>query len=233
MRSMSVSQLTPSTQNYVKAIWSLREWTEEPVTTSALAARVGVKLSTVSDAVRKLTEQGLLEHAPYGAITLSAQGQEHAVAMVRRHRLLETFLVEVLDYGWDQVHDEAEHLEHAVSDFMVDRIDEHLGHPRRDPHGDPIPTPDGAVERPDARPLSVLPDGARGRVERISDADPQLLTFCAGHGLTIGTMLDVHAGPPFSDSLEIVVNGSDVRVPLGRSATDSIWVSTPPPAPSA
>ena len=170
---MSVSELSMSTQNYLKAIWSLGEWSTDPVTTSALAARVGVRLSTVSDALRKLTEQGLLEHTPYGAITLSEQGRTHALAMVRRHRLIETFLVEVLDYSWDQVHDEAEHLEHAVSDFLVERMDQHLGHPSRDPHGDPIPAADGSVERPDAVLLSELPAGSTVRVERISDADPQ------------------------------------------------------------
>ena len=98
-------------------------------TASTLAARVGVRLSTASDAIRKLTDQGLLEHTPYGAVALTADGRAHAVAMVRRHRLIETFLVEALGYRWDQVHDEAEHLEHAVSDFMVERMDERLGHP--------------------------------------------------------------------------------------------------------
>lgn len=222
---MSVAELSTSTQNYLKAIWNLGEWSENGVTTSALAARVGVRLSSVSDAVRKLAEQGLLEHAPYGAITLSAQGRRHAVAMVRRHRLIETFLVQVLSYDWDEVHDEAEHLEHAVSDLLVERMDAHLGHPSRDPHGDPIPTANGSIDHPDAQLLTQVQGGSRGRVERISDADPRLLTFCAEHGITIGAVLEIHEGPPFSESLEIAVAGSNIRVPLGRSATDSIWVS--------
>lgn len=230
---MSVSELSTSSQNYLKAIWSLGEWSETAVTTSALATRVGVKLSTVSDAVRKLTEQGLLEHAPYGAISLSARGREHAVAMVRRHRLIETFLVEVLSYGWDEIHDEAEHLEHAVSDLLVERIDAYLDHPRRDPHGDPIPTSTGSVERPDACPLTQMPGGAAGRVERISDSDPELLSFCAERGFTVGAVLEIHEGPRFAESLDVEVAGSGVRVPLGRSATDSIWVSTVPTGPSS
>lgn len=221
---MSVSELSTSAQNYLKAIWGLGEWSEEPVTASALAAKVGVRTSSVSDAVRKLTEQGLLEHAPYGAIALSPAGRAHAVAMVRRHRLLETFLVEVLGYGWDEVHDEAEHLEHAVSDLFVERMDVHLGRPARDPHGDPIPTAAGEVERPDARTLTRMADGSRGRIERISDADPDLLAFFAGHGITVGAVLAVHHGPPFSDALEVAVTGGD-RIPLGRGATEAVWVS--------
>lgn len=223
---MSVSELSTSTQNYLKAIWSLGEWSDEPVTASALAARAGVRTSTVSDAVRKLTEQGLLEHTRYGAITLSAPGHEHALAMVRRHRLIETFLVEVLGYTWDEVHDEAEHLEHAVSDLMIDRIDAHLGHPRRDPHGDPIPTSDGQISRPDAVLLSSVPAGAGARVERISDNDPTLLAFFAEHGIGVGTELEVRPGAPFSEAVEVSVRGAGASLPLGRAATGSVWVST-------
>lgn len=221
---MSVSELSTSSQNYLKAIWSLGEWSDDPVTASALAARVGVKLSTVSDAVRKLTSQGLLEHTPYGAVSLSEQGRAHAVAMVRRHRLIETFLVQILGYRWDQVHEEAETLEHAVSDFMVERIDQRLEFPERDPHGDPIPKADGTVSKPEAVLLSELEPGRRGQVERISDADPQLLQFFAEHGLWVGTVFAARAGAPYSGVLEIVVQGRDEPVPLGRAATDAVWV---------
>ncbi|MDN5821867.1 MAG: metal-dependent transcriptional regulator [Brachybacterium sp.] len=224
---MSVSELSTSAQNYLKAVWSLAEWSKEPVTTSAIAERVGVRLSTVSDAVRKLADQGLLEHTRYGAIGLSAEGRAHALSMVRRHRLIETFLVETLGYGWEEVHDEAEHLEHAVSDLLVDRIDALLGRPARDPHGDPIPTADGEVDLPDARLLTEVPAGTSVVVERISDADPRLLSFCAEHGITVGATLEVRTGPAFSDSLEVSVPGASARVPLGRSATDAIWASIP------
>lgn len=225
---MSVSGLSTSTQNYLKAIWSLQEWSSAPVTPSALAAKAGVKLSTASDAVRKLTEQGLLEHAPYGAVTLTGEGHAHAVAMVRRHRLIESFLVEVLKYRWDQVHDEAESLEHAVSDFMVDRIDEHLGHPTRDPHGDPIPRADGSVNRPDAVSLTTLPTGSRARVERISDSDAGLLRFFAERGIGVGTTLEARTRQPYSGSLEVVIDGGDGTLALGQMATDAVWVATVP-----
>ncbi|GAA1949988.1 metal-dependent transcriptional regulator [Microbacterium aquimaris] len=221
---MSVSTLSTSSQNYLKAIWGLSEWSDEPVTPTRVAERVGVKLSTASDAVRKLTEQGLLEHAPYGAVSLTAEGHTFAVAMVRRHRLIETFLVEMLGYRWDQVHDEAEALEHAVSDFMVDRIDERLGRPERDPHGDPIPAADGTVTRPDAVLLSSAPAGGRVRVERISDDDPGLLQYFAEHGVAYGTVLATDAGAPYSDVLNVAVEGGS-PFPLGRAATDAVWVT--------
>jgi DtxR family Mn-dependent transcriptional regulator len=195
---MSVSRLSTSTQNYLKAIWSLQEWSNDPVTPSSMAAKTGVKLSTASDAVRKLTDQGLVEHNPYGAVTLTEEGRLHAVAMVRRHRLIETFLVEVLDYSWDQVHDEAESLEHAVSDFMVERLDEHLGHPHRDPHGDPIPSADGDVTQLDAMLLSSVP---------------------------LGSVVETRPAAPYSGALEVLVSGDPSPIALGRSATDSIWVT--------
>ena len=222
---MSVSDLSMSTQTYLKAIWNLQEWSDTPVTPSTLAAKAGVKLSTASDAVRKLTAQGLLEHAPYGAVSLTAEGRAHAVAMVRRHRLIETFLVQALGYRWDQVHDEAETLEHAVSDFLVDRIDDHLGHPNRDPHGDPIPSRDGTIDAPDAVPLSQVAPGSRARVERISDADPALLQFFADRGIGVGAIVDVHAGAPFSGSVEVTLEGTANRTVLGQQAMDAIWAS--------
>lgn len=225
---MSVSQLSTSSQTYLKAVWILQEWSDAPVTPSSLAAKAGVRMSTASDAIRKLSEQGLLEHSPYGAVALTPEGRAHAVAMVRRHRLIETFLVTVLGYRWDQVHDEAETLEHAVSDFMIDRIDEHLGHPARDPHGDPIPARDGQITRPEAVPLSELPAGARGRVERISDADAGLLQFFAEHGIGVGTVVRSRPGAPYSDSVDIAIDGEDASIALGRSATDAVWVTVDP-----
>ncbi len=240
--TVSVSELSPSTQNYLKAVWTLSEWSETPVTPSLIAERTELKMSSVSDAVRKLTAQGLLDHSPYGAVELTETGRAYAVAMVRRHRLIETFLVSVLGYSWDQVHDEAEHLEHAVSDFMIDRIDTLLGHPTRDPHGDPIPAADGTIVVPAAVQLSSVsvgalnaeavgtggaeaaPDALSVVIERISDDDPALLQFFEDRGLVLGARLSVREGAPFSGSLEVIV---DERAPvaLGRAATDALYVS--------
>lgn len=225
---MSVSELSASTQDYLKTVWILGEWSETPVTPKLMSNRMGLKLSSVSDAVRKLTEQGLLEHAPYGAVTLTAEGRVHAVTMVRRHRLIETFLVDALGYRWDQVHEDAETLEHAVSDFMVERMAEYLGHPDRDPHGDPIPAADGSVARPSAVLLTDLAPGRRARVERVSDDDGELLQFFAERGITYGAVLETHPSAPYSEVLEVAVDGQGTRLALGRAATDAVWVEAIP-----
>ncbi|MCA0379481.1 MAG: metal-dependent transcriptional regulator [Actinobacteria bacterium] len=222
---MSVSDLSTSTQNYLKAVWTLSEWSDQPVTPSLIAERTELKLSSVSDAVRRLTAQGLLTHTPYGAVALTDTGRAYAVAMVRRHRLIETFLVKMLGYGWDEVHDEAEHLEHAVSDFMIERIDELLGRPTRDPHGDPIPLADGTIVAPDAVQLGQIKAGTEVVVERISDDDPALLQFFEDRGIVLGAHLIVREGSPFSESLDVHVDGDGQPVALGRTATDALYVS--------
>lgn len=223
---MSVSELSTSTQNYLKVIWGLMEWSTDAVTPTLIAARTGLRLSSVSDAVRRLADQGMLTHAPYGSVGLTELGRTHALMMVRRHRLLEAFLVSVLGYSWDQVHDEAESLEHAVSDFMIEQIDAHLQFPTRDPHGDPIPAADGTVQMPNAQQLTGLPAGRRYLIERISDADPALLQFFAARGITVGASLTIGDGAPYSDSLDVQVEGATQIVPLGRSATEALFVST-------
>lgn len=222
---MSASDLSTSTQDYLKAVWSLQEWSDSPVTASVIAGRVGLKLSSVSDAVRRLTEQGLLEHTPYGSVELTPAGRAHAVEMVRRHRLLETFLVRMLGYDWDQVHDEAEHLEHAVSDLMIDRIDELLGHPTRDPHGDPIPSADGTIHRPDAVPLAGTVPGTTVRVERISDSDAALLQYFAEQGVVMDAELEVLPSEPYSGAVVVRVAGRANPISLGSAAASSVWVS--------
>ena len=217
--------MSVSTQNYLKVIWTLQEWSDAPVTPSVIAEKVGLKLSTVSDAVRKLTEQGYLDHARYGTVSLTEPGRLLAVAMVRRHRLIESFLVRTLKYRWDEVHDEAEHLEHAVSDLMIDRIDELLEYPRRDPHGDPIPTADGTTHRPDAVLLSQIGAEAAVRVERISDSDAKMLQYFADQGIVVDAELTVSAGEPYSDAVLIQVAGRDAPFRLGTVAANAVWVS--------
>lgn len=187
----SLPTLTAVAEDYLKVVWSAQEWSSGRVTTKLLAERLGVGPSTVSETVRRLSDQGLLSHAPYGAIELTELGRRCAVAIVRRHRLIETFLVSELGYGWDEVHAEAEVLEHAVSDLMIERIDARLGFPTRDPHGDPIPSPQGVVDAPPARLLSELAEGRPARVARISDADSGLLRRLAGLGLALDCVVVV------------------------------------------
>lgn len=188
-REVARAGVTAVAQDYLKVIWAAQEWSEEPVTTSLLADRLGVGAPTVSETLRRLTARGWVRHPRYGAVTLTEEGRRLALAVVRRHRLIETWLVDQLGYRWDEVHDEAEELEHAVSDRFVERLDDLLGHPVRDPHGDPIPSAAGAVQRPPAVPLDTLVAGERGRVARISDEDPAVLRECAAAGVGLDTEL--------------------------------------------
>jgi len=177
-------------EDYLKVVYTHTEWQPDPITSSQLAARLGLAPSSVTEMVKKLVAHGLVEHAPYGAITLTSEGSEHALRMVRRHRLIETWLVRQFGYSWDEVHDEAEVLEHTLSDRLLDAIDEQLGRPVRDPHGDPIPSAEGVVERPDAVLLSRVEPGQRGRVVRISDRDPLVLRELSAAGIGLDSELE-------------------------------------------
>src|SRR6476660_5605359 len=225
--------LSTVAQDYLKVIWTAQEWSHEKVSTKMLAERIGVSASTASESIRKLADQGLVHHEKYGAVTLTDAGRSAALAMVRRHRLLETFLVNELGYGWDEVHDEAEVLEHSVSDRMLARIDAKLGHPTRDPHGDPIPAADGHVPTPDARQLSVCVDGETGVVARISDADPEMLRYFDSVGISLDSRLRVLARRDFAGMISVAVenvaapdDASVTTVDLGSPAAQAIWVVT-------
>ena len=235
---MPLSELSVSTQNYLKAIWSLEEWTEAPATASALAERMGLRVSSVSDGLKRLAAADLIDHQRYGAIELTPLGRTYAVAMIRRHRLIETFLVETLGYTWDRVHDEAEVLEHAVSDFMIERIDAILNHPTRDPHGDPIPDASGRISFPHTVPLTQCEPGERVILERITDSDPKLLRYLQDHGFVPGARLLLEEGAPFSEAVNVRVlahaNHSDApaaqnpgsgAIPLGTAAAAGLFVS--------
>ena len=199
--------MTAVAQDYLKTIWTTQEWSPERVSTKLLAERLGVSASTVSESVRRLADQGLVDHEKYGGVTLTEAGRAAALAMVRRHRLLETFLVSELGYGWDEVHDEAEVLEHAVSDRLLDALDDRLGRPARDPHGDPIPDRDGLVLRPDAVPLAGIAGGA-ATVARVDDRDPLVLRHLAAEGIGLDTVLEVLAAE--ADGLRVRVGGREL-----------------------
>jgi DtxR family Mn-dependent transcriptional regulator len=220
---MPVSDLSSVAQDYLKIIWSATEWSDEPVTVKQLSERMGVRAATVSDGIRRLADQHLVVHERYGGVGLTEAGRRHAVAMVRRHRLIETFLVEELGYGWDEVHDEAEVLEHAVSDELVERMDRRLGFPARDPHGDPIPTADGTPRRPEAVALLDADAGVPLRVVRISDADPAVLRYLADRGLGLDTPLSVDEQRAFAGDVAVHIGGD--QVVLGATAAAAVWVA--------
>lgn len=193
VRGVRVEEITAVAQDYLKVIWTATEWGGPSIATKALADRFGTTQANVSKTVKRLADQGLVEYHPYRPVLLTARGSELALAMVRRHRLVETFLVTTLGYGWNEVHDEAERLEHAVSDTMIDRIDQLLGHPEADPHGDPIPRPDGTLPRP--VDTIRLQDAGPGKytVVRISDTDPDVLDRLRVQSIHPGTVIQVEA----------------------------------------
>ena len=214
--------LSPTDQDYLKVIWGAGEWSDEPVTIKAVAARLGISPSTVSEGVKKLTQQGLLDHAPYGSIELTELGSFEARRMVRRHRLLETFLQELLGYGWDEVHAEADQLEHAVSDTFVDAVDRLLAHPRRDPHGDPIPDRNGCLPHLPAVRLSESPLDQAMLVARVSDRDTSILRYLSNQGLHLDAEVEVRKRSASAGVITVAVDGRDVD--LGLPAANSVWV---------
>ena len=219
--------LSAVAQDYLKVIWNAQEWSLDKVSTKMLAEKLGVSASTASESIRKLAEQGLVDHEKYGAVTLTESGRRAALAMVRRHRLLEAFLVKELGYSWDEVHDEAEVLEHAVSDRLVARIDAKLGFPQRDPHGDPIPGSDGQVPTPPARQLWSCGDGEAGVVARISDKDPEMLRYFDSIGINLDSRLRVLTRREFAGMISVAVESADggpTTVDLGSPAAQAIWM---------
>ncbi|WGD37389.1 metal-dependent transcriptional regulator [Lysinibacter sp. HNR] len=222
---MAISSLTNATQDYLKVIWAATEWSEDAnVSVTYVAETLGVRTSTVSDGLKKLTDQGLVVHKPYGGITLTELGRTYAVGMVRRHRIIETFLVNMMGYTWDEVHDEAEVLEHAMSDTLIERLDAALGHPERDPHGDPIPTANGLPRRQDAFLLSTAEVGQKVTVSRISDENPEMLRYFADLGLVPGTSVTINEHRPYAGVSSILIDGADTPVDLGSVALASVWV---------
>ena len=193
--NMGIAELSSSAQDYLKVIWDLQEWDKGPVQPTAVADRTGMKQSTVSGALGRLVDAGLVTHRPYGKVELTETGRRYAVTMVRRHRLLETFLVQVLGYGWDEVHEEADSLEHAVSDKMIDRIDDYLGHPTADPHGDLIPSAAGNLPPmpTTTRPLSEVSSGSKVRVQRVSDEDSRILRTLGNYHIGPGCLVWVES----------------------------------------
>ena len=215
---MKTSTPSSSIEDYVKVIYSFTEWQRKPITSTQLAQRLGVANSSVSEMVRKLKDQGLVDHKPYSAVTLTSDGIRLALSMVRRHRLIETFLVQSAGMSWDEVHHEAEAMQHAVSDLLIDRIDAALGHPRHDPHGDPIPPPSGEHVEDWPPALADEAAGGRFRVDRVSDEDSAALRYLAGLGVRPGVVLQVLEREPFGGPLWIEIEGQRraLGTPLAR-----------------
>jgi DtxR family transcriptional regulator, Mn-dependent transcriptional regulator len=199
---------TPAVEDYLKAIYQLSE-AGEPVSTSAIAERLGIAPGSVTGMLKRLSDAGLVEHTRYHGASLTERGTENAVRTIRRHRVLELFLVEVLGYTWDRVHDEAEHLEHAVSDELIDRMAAVLGGPTADPHGAPIPA-SGAAFREERYPcLADMQPGERATLRQVPDEDAAALRYLAELELKPGAELEVTDIAPFNGPIRVLINGRE------------------------
>ena len=200
---------SPAIDDYAKAIFALESRGEEPVSTSALAERLGITSGSVSAMLKKLDELGLVAHVPYRGVRLTDSGRRLALEVIRHHRLLECFLAEALGMPWDRVHAEAEVLEHVLSDELEDLIAQKLGHPSLDPHGDPIPNADLELEEHPTVSLESLERGDRGVFVRVSDSDPEMLRYLAGCGISPGARLEVRDHQPFGGPLFVEFAGRE------------------------
>jgi DtxR family Mn-dependent transcriptional regulator len=198
--------LTRSVEDYLKAIYRLSP-EGRPASTSEIAHLLELSPASVSGMVKRLSEQGLLEHLPYKGVQLTDEGRRAALRMVRRHRLIEAYLVAFLGYSWDTVHDEAERLEHAVSDTLVERMAAVLGNPTADPHGDPIPAADGSIEEPELIALSSVAPGRTVELRRVDEGQSDRLRYIASIGLTPGAVVSVIERQPFQGPITIRVEG--------------------------
>ncbi|UOR07026.1 metal-dependent transcriptional regulator [Hymenobacter aerilatus] len=194
-------------ENYLKAIYKLSE--AEPgveVSTNRIAEALQTRAASVTDMLRRLGEKGLLDYQRYRGATLTREGRQAALLTIRRHRLWEVFLVQTLGFNWDEVHEVAEEMEHLQSPLLLRRLDEFLGFPQLDPHGDPIPSEDGAVQRPRSRLVADLTPGEQGTVVAVKDTSPAFLRYLDKVGLSLGAQLEVLDKVEFDNSLEIKVN---------------------------
>ncbi len=216
-------------ENYVKTIYQIcADQHGAASATGQIAEAMGVTPGTVTAMLKTLSEGGLVTYTPYGGARLTDSGNGLALRVLRRHRLIELFLVKTLDFSWDQVHEEAENMEHSVSDLLVDRIDCFLGYPRSDPHGDPIPRADGTFEAPATRSLAECGVGERFRLARVLDQSPDFLRYLAESGLLLdvsGTIVASH-----TEAGVMIIDLGGREAPLGHDAARKLLVSLVEPA---
>jgi DtxR family Mn-dependent transcriptional regulator len=195
---------SPAIDDYAKAIFALQSRGDEPVSTSALAERLGITPGSVSAMLKKLGELGLVTHEPYRGVRLTDDGRRVALEVIRHHRLLERFLADALGMPWDRVHAEAEVLEHVLSEELEELIATKLGNPSMDPHGDPIPSADLELNERSTRSMETLAPGDAGIFVRVSDSDPEMLRYLAGCGISPGDRFEVRDHQPFDGPLFVV-----------------------------
>lgn len=217
-----------SSEDYLKAIYLIQEKQNgQPVSTSSLASRLGVANASVTGMLKRFAaeDRKLVEYEPYSGVTLTDAGEKLALEVIRHHRLLESYLSQMLGYSWDEVHEEAERLEHAISEEMEDRLAIALGDPIADPHGDPIPDREGHFHLPDYQPLSDLPAGQTAEIRRVVEQEPDLLRYLAEQGLVLLTQIEIASKAPFNGPVTVRVIGSQRSdLALSREVAEKILV---------
>ncbi|NJM04979.1 metal-dependent transcriptional regulator [Candidatus Gracilibacteria bacterium] len=215
------ARISPAIEDYLKAIYILQQQ-DDVVSTTMLGEQVGARPGSVTGMIKKLDEMGLVQHTPYQGVQLTAAGKRVALEVIRHHRLIELFLVEFLGYTWDEVHEEAERLEHHISEKMEARIAARLGNPDFDPHGDPIPSLEGVLPTSDDHMLADLAVDVPARVVRVLDQDAERLRYLADLGMTPGVCVIVTASAPFDGPLTIRIGAT--ATPIDRRLARMIAV---------
>jgi DtxR family transcriptional regulator, Mn-dependent transcriptional regulator len=190
-------------ENYIKAIYKLSDNGTQEVNTNAIAEALDTKAASVTDMLRKLSAKGIADYVKYRGVTLTKKGERVALQIIRKHRLWEVFLVEKLKFNWDEVHDVAEELEHINSDLLIKRLDEFLGYPKFDPHGDPIPSEDGEMNMKQQKLLADMEVNSTGIVVGVNDSQPLFLQYLDKMGIYLGAKIKVIDKIPYDNSLEI------------------------------
>ena len=224
---MNYESTSQSVQDYLKHIYNLTQ-NDEPANTNSLAKRMGLKPGSVSEMLARLAEAQppLVKYIKYQGATLTEDGKKAALRVIRRHRLIETFLVTNLGYGWDSIHEEACRLEHVVSDEFEIRIAEAMGHPSYSPHGEPIPTDDLSMPPAYRSTLVGATVGAKARVLQVPDSDGSLLRYLSEIGLVPGSQLVIHARSSFDGNLTLSVSPNPIQITLGPSITSRIFIQS-------
>lgn len=217
-----------STEDYLKAIYQIQEMQDgKPVSTSTLASRLGVANASVTGMVKRFSSATpkLLEYEPYTGFLLTDAGEKMAIEVIRHHRLIESYLSQALGYSWDEVHEEAERLEHVISEAMEERMAQVLGNPISDPHGDPIPDREGNLHQLNVIPLTQLAVEQLGTIRRVIRQEPALLRYLSEQNLVLSTQIEVISKAPFNGPINIrIVGSSDTILSLGREVADKILV---------
>ena len=219
--SASSATLTGQAEDYLKAIYELQQG-GGAAGTNDIAARLGIAAASVTGMIQRLARLGLVRSERYRGAHLTAAGRSAALQLIRRHRVIESYLVERLGFGWDDVHGEAERLEHAASDELIARMADAIGNPTEDPHGAPIPTAKGEVDETRLQSIADLPEGAKATVVRMSDRDPEFLRYLDAMGIRPGASVRVTERAPFAGPISLDVDGEPHA--LGTSSAARVYI---------